>query len=159
MQCTQKAFTGLVALMLAAATPVLAQDTTSAERTPLPGEQKDTLTMPGQGGGADTAGFAGMERNDPSGAARADTSSAGQADAPPQQPQPTEAAAGESRDPNGFRWTLPSDFANAGQPPPAGATGAVQPNQEVETGEVKASGTDSTKWGGDTEKADSTRKQ
>ncbi|MGH7628332.1 MAG: hypothetical protein ACREOF_02920 [Gemmatimonadales bacterium] len=151
MQCTQKAFTGLVALILAAATPALAQDTTTAERTPQPGEQQDTLTMPGQGGAADTAGFSGMERNDPTGAAGADTSGAAQADTPPQESQPAEAAAGQSQDPNGFRWTLPSDFANAGQTPPVGATDAVQPNKEVETGEVKPSGTDSTKWGRETD--------
>ncbi len=145
MELTQrKAFIGLVALTLAAATPALAQDTTATERTPQPGQQPvDSLTMPGQGGGADTAGYSGMERNDPTGArdpggeAARDTSAKQQTD-PSEQADaaaaPTPGAAGESRDPNGFRWTEPSDFGKAGQTPPIGATG-----------EVKPSGSDSTK--------------
>ena len=162
MEFTQrKAFMGLVALTLAAATPALAQDTTTTGRTPQPGQQPtDSLSMPGQGGATDTAGFSGMERNDPSGAradtgatetgaVRADTSSQA---APPVSP----GAAVESRDPNGFRWTEPGDFGKAGQTPPVGATDAVQPNQppkpETETGAVKPSGSDSTKWGQDTDK-------
>ncbi len=116
-----KAFTGLVALILAAATPGLAQD---------------TLTMPGQGGGADTAGFSAMERNDPTGARDqgVETGEAPPTAAPP--PQAAEAApantgaAGGSPDPNGFRWTEPSDFAKAGQTPPVGATDAVQEKRQ-----------------------------
>lgn len=124
MRRIEKAFTGLVALLLAAATPALAQDTTTAGRTPQPGEQHaDTLTMPGQGGAADTAGFSGMERDDPSGAREpgADAAPAGAAPA----------AAAESRDPNGFRWTEPSDFAKTGQTPPVGAAGAAQPKDSL----------------------------
>jgi hypothetical protein len=143
MKLTQrKAFIGLVALTLAAATPVLAQDTTSAGRAPQPG-RTDSLTMPGQGGGADTSGFAGMERNDPSGArapAAQDTAggvetgavrteTAPPADARAPAAAPSGEAAGQSRDPNGFRWTEPGDFARAGQTPPVGATGAVQEKQ------------------------------
>jgi hypothetical protein len=134
MRLTQrKAFIGLVALTLAAAAPVLAQDTTAAGRTPQPGG-KDSLTMPGQGGGADTSGFAGMERNDPSGA-RADTAGGVETGAvrtdsnPPAAAPVGGATAGESRDPNGFKWTEPGDFARAGQTPPVGATEAVQQKQ------------------------------
>jgi hypothetical protein len=139
MQSTSKAFLGLVALALAAATPALAQDTTSAGRTPQPG-QPDTLTMPGQGGGADTSGYSGMERNDPAGAKKADTT--GQAvetgavkpSETETQPAPAPAntgGAGESKDPNGFKWTEPDAWAKAGQTPPPGATEAVQkPNSE-----------------------------
>ncbi|MGH7518648.1 MAG: hypothetical protein ACREOC_14470 [Gemmatimonadales bacterium] len=138
MELTQrKAFIGLVALTLAAATPALAQDTTATERTPQPGQQPvDSLTMPGQGGGADTSGFAGMERNDPTGARAGDvqpTETGPQADTaaapPPSAGQAPTGAAAESRDPNGFRWTEPSDFAKAGQTPPVGAADAVQPKQ------------------------------
>jgi hypothetical protein len=158
MELTQrKVFIALVALTLAAATPALAQDTTATERTPQPGQQPvDSLTMPGQGGAADTAGYSGMERNDPTGAdtsAQQQTDPSGQAEAAPVQDtaQATTGAAAQSRDPNGFRWTEPSDFGSAGQAPPVGATDAVQPKKEVETGEVKPSGTDSTKWGRETE--------
>lgn len=169
----RKAFMGLVALTIAAATPALAQDTTTTGRTPQPGQQpNDSLSMPGQGGGADTAGFSGIERNDPSGARdpgvadtgatetgavrtdtsvqRADTSS----QAAPQ--ASTGTTAPQSPDPNGFRWTEPGDFAKAGPTPPTGATGAVQPNRpsdsETETGAVKPSGSDSTKWGRESDK-------
>jgi hypothetical protein len=136
MQCTQrKAFMGLVALTLAAATPALAQDTTAAGRTPQP----DSLTMPGQGGGADTSGYSGMERNDPTGArdpgARSDTT--GEVETGAVRPEPSAEAAppaagetaGQSRDPNGFRWTEPSDFTGSGQAPPVGATDPVQPRE------------------------------
>ena len=53
MEFTQrKAFMGLVALTLAAATPALAQDTTTTGRTPHLGQQPtDSLSMPGQGAG------------------------------------------------------------------------------------------------------------
>lgn len=137
MQFTQrKVFIGLVALALAAATPALAQDTTAAGRTPQPGA--DTLTMPGQGGAADTAGYSGMERNDPTGArdpgARSDTAGvetgAVRADTGGQAAAPAGGeTAGQSRDPNGFRWTEPSDFAKSGQAPPVGATDAVEQKQ------------------------------
>jgi hypothetical protein len=139
MQRIQRnAFMGLVALGLAAAVPAAAQDTTTA-RTPQ--QRQDSLTMPGQGGGADTSGYSGMERNDPTGArdpgARtSDTSGVetgavrteNQTDTGAAAPDAGQAggAAGQSRDPNGFRWTEPSDFARAGQTPPVGATDAVQ---------------------------------
>ena len=132
MQGTSKAFLGLVALALAATTPAFAQDTTNAGRTPPPSE-KDTLTMPGQGGAADTAGYAGMERNDPTGAKKADTTAVETGAVKPTetetQPAPTPAAgaAGESKDPNGFRWTEPSDFAKGGQTQPAAP--AAQPDK------------------------------
>ena len=146
MQSTSKAFVGLVALALAAATPALAQDTTNVGRTPQP----DTLTMPGQGGGADTSGFAGMERNDPSGA-RQDTTTQVETGAvkptePEKQPAPAPGAtAGESKDPNGVRWTEPGDWAKAGQTPPPGATDAVQkpgtePSQPGQGGAADTSG-------------------
>jgi hypothetical protein len=178
MESTQrKAFIGLVALTLMAAAPVMAQDTTATERSPQPGQQDaDTLTMPGQGGAADTAGYSGMERQDTSAAgqtgARPDTSGAAgevetgaaptdtgadQADTSAQARAPQtggQTGGGDSKDPNGFRWTEPSDFARAGQTPPVGATEAVQPkpsDQGDETGAVQPSGTDSTKWGRDTE--------
>jgi hypothetical protein len=128
MQGTSKAFLGLVALALAATTPALAQDTTNVGRTPPPSE-KDTLTMPGQGGAADTSGFAGMERDDPTGAKKGDTTAVETGAVKPTetetQPAPTPAKPGaaESKDPNGFRWTEPSDFGKSGAAPtpPAGA--------------------------------------
>ena len=94
--------------------------------------------MPGQGGAADTAGYSGMERNDPTGAragrvrhhgrgrdgCRAHRHTSGQAAAPA-----GGETAGQSRDPNGFKWTEPSDFARSGQTPPVGATDAVQQKQ------------------------------
>lgn len=139
----RKAFMGLVALALAAATPALAQDTTAAGRTPQPGQKgTDTLTMPGQGGAADTAGYSGMERSDTTGArAPGAVSDTGGVDtgavpsdtstqAPPRETaQPGTGTVSESRDPNGFRWTEPSDFARTGQAPPVGATDAVQPKE------------------------------
>jgi hypothetical protein len=133
MQGTSKAFLGLVALALAATTPALAQDTTNAGRTPPPSE-KDTLTMPGQGGAADTSGFAGMERDDPTGAKKADTTAVESGAVKPTetetQPAPAPAntgAAGESKDPNGFRWTEPSDFAKSGPTGAGPAAPAAQP--------------------------------
>jgi hypothetical protein len=145
MRCTQrKAFLGLVALTLAAATPALAQDTTATGRTPQPGA--DSLTLPGQGGAADTAGYSGMERNDPSGArdpgaqdtgavetgavrtdtgaVRTDTGAAVKPD--------TGAQAG-SPDPNGFKWTEPKDFTQSGPPAPSGAAGAGPQKQPADT--------------------------
>ena len=165
----RKAFLGRVVLGWVGAAPAWAPDTTTTERTPQPGQQgTDSLTMPGQGGAADTAGFSGMERNDPTGA-RADTSAGAGQDTSGVETgavrsdtgdaQRTEAAeggqvstgapAGQSRDPNGFRWTEPSDFANAGQTPPVGATDAVQPKQQNQPNEQNQAGqgTDSTKWG------------
>jgi hypothetical protein len=152
----RKAFMGLVVLGLVGAVPAMAQDTTTTQRTPQPGQQgTDSLTMPGQGGAADTAGFSGMERNDPTGAradtsagagqdtsgvetgaVRSDTGDAQRTEATEGGPVTTGAPAGQSRDPNGFRWTEPSDFANAGQTPPVGATDAVQPNRQTEAGEA-----------------------
>jgi hypothetical protein len=138
----RKTLIGLVALSLAAAVPAVAQDTTATGRAQQPKESGlDSLTMPGQGGAADTAGYSGMERNDPSGArakqdtsgvetgaVKADTSAGAQrSDASGQ--TSTGNAAGQSRDPNGFKWTEPGDFARAGQTPPVGATDAVQHKQ------------------------------
>lgn len=152
----RKAFMGLVVLGLVGAVPAMAQDTTNTQRTPQPGQQgTDSLTMPGQGGAADTAGYSGMERNDPTGA-RADTSAGARqdtsgvetgavrpdtGDAQRTEAVSTGATAGQSRDPNGFRWTEPSDFAKAGQTPPVGATDAVQPNQPSEAGQAGAADT------------------
>jgi hypothetical protein len=139
MERTQrKAFIGLVALALAAATPALAQDTTGTSRAPQPGQQgNDSLTMPGQGGAADTAGYSGMERDDPTGArdpgARSDTADTGAAPTDTTANQQNQQAApaggqtaGQSRDPNGFVWTEPDAWSRAGQTPPTGATDAVQ---------------------------------
>ena len=140
----RKAFMGLVALGLAAAVPAAAQDTTTA-RAPQQGQ--DSLTMPGQGGGADTSGYSGMERDDAAGArdpgARtSDTSGVetgavrteNQTDTGAAAPDAGQGgAAGQSRDPNGFRWTEPGDFAQAGQTPPVGATDAVQKHPDSPT--------------------------
>jgi hypothetical protein len=182
----RKTFMGLVALSLAAAVPAMAQDTTTAGRAQPPRESGlDSLTMPGQGGAADTAGYSGMERNDPTGArapeAQQDTTGAQQdtsgvetgavrtdtsADA-----QRSEASAGQSRDPNGFRWTEPSDWARAGQTPPVGATDAVQKQQPKDTMGVPGQGgpadtagysgmeRDTSHHGKRGEKSDSTHKQ
>jgi hypothetical protein len=158
MQSKRKAFIGLVAVTLAAATPALAQDTTATGRGQQPGQQgTDSLTMPGQGGAADTAGFSGMERNDPTGArdpgARADTGGAetgavrSDTGANQQNQQTTGAVqtTGQSRDPNGFVWTEPDAWAKAGQTPPTGATDAVQkrtqPNEQGAPGQGGAADT------------------
>jgi hypothetical protein len=153
MQSTSKAFLGLVALTLAAATPSLAQDTTAAGRTPQPGQRADTLTMPGQGGAADTAGFAGMERNDPAGAKKDTTAVETGAVKPtePQKPAPAAAptgAAAESKDPNGFRWTEPSDFAKSGQTQPAGPANQAQPKKDTLTMPGQGGGADTSGYAG-----------
>ena len=130
----RKTFIGLVALSLAATVPAMAQDTTASGRAQQPRESGlDSLTMPGQGGAADTAGYSGLERNDPSGArAKQDTSAvetgAVRTDTSANA-QRSDTSAGQSRDPNGFKWTEPSDFGRAGQTPPVGATDAVQHKQ------------------------------
>src|SRR5512134_1622610 len=130
----RKAFMGLVALGLAAAVPAAAQDTTTA-RTPQQGQ--DSLTMPGQGGGADTSGYSGMERrtSDTSGVETGAVRTENQTDTGAAAPDAGQAggAAGQSRDPNGFRWTEPGDFAQAGQTPPVGATDAVQKHPDSPT--------------------------
>ncbi len=119
----RKAYMGLVALSLAVATPARAQDTTTTERTPQPGQEgTDSLTLPGQGGDPTGARDPGAT-SDTTAAAAPDTSSQAAA------AQPAGQTAGQSRDPNGFRWTEPSDFAKARPKPPAGATDAVQPKR------------------------------
>jgi hypothetical protein len=149
----RKAFIGLVALSFAAIVPAMAQDTTTTGRAQQPKEPAfDSLTMPGQGGAADTAGYSGMERNDPSGqrapgarqdtsgarrdtsgvetgAVRTDTSANAQRSDASAGQATTGGGAGQSRDPNGYKWTEPSDWARAGQTPPVGATDAVQHKQ------------------------------
>lgn len=187
----RKTFIGLVALSLAAAVPAVAQDTTTAGRGQQPRESGvDSLTMPGQGGAADTAGFSGMERNDPTGArapgANQDTSGVRQdtsgvetgavqtdtsANAQRSDTSAGQTSTGQSRDPNGFKWTEPSDWARAGQTPPVGATDAVQKHQPKDSlsmpGQGGAADTagyagmerDTSHQGKKGEKSDSTHKQ
>lgn len=190
----RKTFIGLVALSLAAAVPAMAQDTTTAGRGQQPRESgMDSLTMPGQGGAADTAGYSGMERNDPTGArapgasqdtsgvrqdtsgvetgaVRTDTSANAQRSDTSAGQTSTGNTAGQSRDPNGFRWTEPSDFARAGEKPPVGATPAVQHKQTdsltmpgqggaADTAGYAGMERDTSHHGKKGEKSDSTHKQ
>ncbi|HEU5170599.1 MAG TPA: hypothetical protein VFU46_08670 [Gemmatimonadales bacterium] len=158
MRATHRhAFTGIaaaLAIALAAGTAA-AQDTTQTGQTRQPGQSPEATEahdMPGQGGATDTAGYSGMERNDPAGAraggGRVDTAAPARETETGQAAGQAGGAAGAGGDPNGFRWTEPSELSRSAPPvvPGAAATGreqtdrAGQPGRETEMRDMPGQG-------------------